>query len=201
MADLIQSIKTAGAFALNNSNSVQAIFFEDASFVRTDCDAQLIIVIPFSTAVRLTGIALRAVPGEEPTVLKIFLDKRELSFDDVQDTRPAFEIKGAGAEVWSGKPAALPATKFPACESVTLFFDADGKDTTALSRVVLYGNTVEVADVSKISAVRGRSVCVGVCVCVHYLSLEGPLGWGSRTPCSHFFLTLSPPVSPSRAQG
>ncbi len=158
MTDLIQSIKTAGAFALNNANSVQAIFFEDASCVRTDCDAQLIITIPFTTAVRLSAIALRAVPGEEPTLLKVFLDKPELSFDDVQDTRPAFEVKGAGAEVWGGKPAQLPATKFPACNSVTLFFDAEGKDTVALSRVVLFGSTVEHADVSKISAVRGRGV-------------------------------------------
>ena len=153
MTDLIQSIKTAGAFALNNANPVNAIFFEDASCVRSDCDAQLIIVIPFSTTVRLSAIALRPVAGEEPKVLKVFLDKPELSFDDVEGARPAFEVKGA-SELWSGKPVALPTTKFGGCTSVTLFFDAEGKDTVALSRVVLFGATQETADVSKLSAVR-----------------------------------------------
>ena len=154
--DLIQSIKAEKAFALNTcaATPIQSIFFEDASCVRTDCDAQLILVIPFSTSVRLTGIALRPVAGEEPTLLKVFLNSPGLSFDDVGDTRPAFEVKGAGAEVWSGKPLALPATKFPSCESVSLFFDAEGKDTVALSRVVLFGTTQEIADVSKLSAVR-----------------------------------------------
>ena len=153
MADLIQVIKTAGAFALNNANPVNAIFFEDTSCVRSDCDSQLIIVIPFTTTVRLTAIALRPVAGEEPTLLRLYVDKTELSFDDVESTRPAFEVKGA-SELWSGKPVPLPSTKFPGCTSVTIFIDAEGKDTTALSRVVLFGTTQEIADVSKLSAVR-----------------------------------------------
>ena len=160
MADLIQVIKTAGAFALNNANPVNAIFFEDTSCVRSDCDSQLIIVIPFTTTVRLTAIALRPVAGEEPTLLRLYVDKTELSFDDVESTRPAFEVKGA-SELWSGKPVALPSTKFGGCTSVTLFFDAEGKDTVALSRVVLFGTTQETADVSKLSAVRGVEGALG----------------------------------------
>ena len=155
MTDLIQFIKREQAFALNHqaATPVSAIFFEDASVVRSDCDSQLIIVIPFSTAVRLTGIAMRAGAGEEPTICKLYLDKRELSFEDVEDTRAAFDFKGAAHEVFSGKAAALPPVKFPACSSVTLFFDAEGKDTVALSRLVLFGSTVDNADVSKMTAV------------------------------------------------
>ena len=40
---------------------------------------------------------------QEPKVLKVFLDKPELSFDDVEGARPAFEVKGA-SELWGGKP-------------------------------------------------------------------------------------------------
>ena len=35
---------------------------------------------------------------------------------------------------------ALPAVKLPACTSVTLFLDAEGGDTVALSRLVFYGS-------------------------------------------------------------
>ena len=182
MADLIQVIKTAGAFALNNANPVNAIFFEDTSCVRSDCDSQLIIVIPFTTTVRLTAIALRPVAGEEPTLLRLYVDKTELSFDDVESTRPAFEVKGA-SELWSGKPVPLPSTKFPGCTSVTIFIDAEGKDTTALSRVVLFGTTQEIADVSKLSAVRV------------------PASWGARGARSLLFFPLAhtPRTPPPRA--
>lgn len=130
MGDLIGAIKVAAAFALNSqaTTPVENVFRDGVSFVRSDCDAQLIVVVPFSSFVRLSAIMLRCVPGEEPALLKVFLDKRELSFEDVEDTRAAFEVKGA-SDAWHGKQINLPAVKFPACESVTLFFDAPDKDT------------------------------------------------------------------------
>ena len=181
MGDLIGAIKVSGAFALNSqaATPLENVFREGVSFCRSDCDAQLIVVVPFSSFVRLSAIQLRCVPGEEPTLLKVFLDKRELSFEDVEDTRAAFEVKGA-SEAWRGKQINLPAVKFPACESVTLFFDADGKDTVvrlepgqpfpkclrfthqrplssfplsqAISRLVFFGTTVETADLTKMTA-------------------------------------------------
>jgi hypothetical protein len=153
MADLQDYIKKGSAFALNSQDAtpVSALFNDTLSCCRSDCDSQMIVHVPFTTHVRLTTLALRAVAGEEPTVLKVYLDKRELAFDDVESIKPAFEIKGGNV---SAKPIGLPATKFPSCESVTFFLDAEGKDTVALSQLKLFGSVVETADVTKISAVR-----------------------------------------------
>lgn len=96
--------------------------------VRSDVDSQLILIVSFRTPVKLSALKVLGVPGEEPTVVKLWCNKKEVSFDDVDAEKPNFESEVSAAAA-KGAPMALPAVKLPACTSVSLFFDAEGKDT------------------------------------------------------------------------
>lgn len=121
------NVKDAPGFA----NSVALAFQDNANPVRSDCDAQLILIVVFRVPVKLAALRVVAVAGEEPTIVKLWCNKKgELSFDDVDAVKPNFECEvDEGAA--KGAPIALPAVKLPMCTSVTLFFDAEGKDTSA----------------------------------------------------------------------
>ena len=83
-----------------------------ATVCRSDCDSQLIIVVPFRAAVRLTALKLVAVPGEEPTVVKLWVNKKELSFADVEGCKPGAELAPGEAQ-WKGAPSECAARASP----------------------------------------------------------------------------------------
>ena len=62
------------------------------------------IVVPFRAAVKLSALKLIAVPGEEPTVVKLWANKKELSFADVEGCTPGAELAPGEAQ-WKGAPS------------------------------------------------------------------------------------------------
>jgi len=110
----------------------------------------MLITFTFTEAVRLSAVAFITTEGEEPTVMKLWLDKREIAFEDVERTKPSADVPARELEkMRSGAAFQLPLSKFPPCNSVTVFLDAEGKDTVALSRLVFFGSTMQCTDISK----------------------------------------------------
>lgn len=124
------------------------------SIVRSDLDAQLLFLIPFKQPVRLTGISLRGVDGEAPTVLKVFAGKTTFAFDDVSSTPATASFALTAAT--SGKTLSFisPGIKFPAAvSSIAIFVDGDGAETTALESLTLWGTlAAQGADLSNLAA-------------------------------------------------
>jgi len=130
--DLSSHVSTKECFALNASTTspVTNLLFDNAEVCRSDCDSQLLVTYVFTEPVKLSAVAFLPVEGEAPTVLKLWTNKKELGFEDVSSTKVNFELtEGDLLKMHAGDSMQLPSVKFPACTSVTVFLDAEGKDT------------------------------------------------------------------------
>jgi hypothetical protein len=147
-------------FALNErvSGSASHLWCGD----RTNCvasgtDAQLIVHVPFREPVRLSGIAIDATPDFAPTTVKIYANKKALSFGDIDSEQPTFllrlTIPGDLATI-----IRLPVTKFNAVTSLFIFVERDDADHVELSSLKFHGvQTQGGADVSQIKKVKEES--------------------------------------------
>lgn len=130
--DLSSHVSHKESFSLNASSSkpLTNLFFDNAEVCRSDCDSQLLLTIVFTESVKLSAVAFLPVEGESPNVFKLWINKKELSFEDVPSTKVNFELtEGDLLKMHTGDAMQLPSVKFPACNSVTVFLDAEGKDT------------------------------------------------------------------------
>lgn len=130
--DLSSHVSHKECFSLNASSSkpLTNLFFDNAEVCRSDCDSQLLLTIVFTESVKLSAVAFLPVEGEAPNVFKLWINKKELSFEDVPSTKVNFELtEGDLLKMHTGDAMQLPSVKFPACNSVTVFLDAVGKDT------------------------------------------------------------------------
>jgi len=61
---------------------VQGYREDDGLFLESDTDEQILIHIPFSQAVRLSGIAIKstAKPTQAPKVMKLFVNRPTIGF-------------------------------------------------------------------------------------------------------------------------
>lgn len=127
--------------AAAGADNAAVLLSSSGGVVRSDVDAQLLITVVFKQPVKLTGVALRAVAGEAPSVLKLFAERTAFSFDDVEAT-PANAAVSLNAAACAGKTLALntPGAKFPASvSSVAVFLDCEGADATAVSSLTFFG--------------------------------------------------------------
>ena len=130
--DLSSHVIAKESFALNASTAspFTNLLFDNAEVCRSDCDSQLLVTYVFTESVKLSAVAFLPVEGEAPTVLKLWTNKKELGFEDVSSTKVNFEVtEGDLLKMHAGDSMQLPSVKFPACTSVTVFLDAEGKDT------------------------------------------------------------------------
>ena len=105
MADLNDHVHLTECAGLNLASScdVKMLYQDNSVVTRSDCDSQLILITCFRTPVRLTALKLVGVAGEEPTILKLWCNKKEISFDDVDVEKPHFE-SAVTAEGAKGAP-------------------------------------------------------------------------------------------------
>ncbi len=118
---------------------------------RSDADSQLIVYIPFNTPVRLTGIIVNGPADEAPTVLKVFVNRSALGFDDVGDVEPAQTLLLKPADLGDDVQTKLKPTKFGNVNSLFVFAEREGSDTVALSKLSFVGQVLSgSSDMSKL---------------------------------------------------
>ena len=144
--DVTQHVSRKELFALNNSTDAAHVLQGDASLVcRSDADAQLIIGLAFTQTVRLSGISLGAPLGaEQPRVLKVYVNRPALGFEDVSDVEPAQAFALADADLAAGAQLRLKVAKFNAVTQLHLFVEgADGADRVAVSSLKFFGHLAQ----------------------------------------------------------
>jgi len=125
-------------------------------FLESDCDEQLLINIPFTQAVRLTGLALAGPPGRPgaaPRTLRLFVNAPSLGFAEAEADPSAQDVElDAEGAAHPGVLTTLRAARFKGVTSLAIFISANagGDDTTCVSCLKLSGSAGETFDVAAI---------------------------------------------------
>ncbi|KAF8149811.1 PITH domain-containing protein [Crassisporium funariophilum] len=116
---------------------------DEVQCLESDADDQIILRIPFTGAVRLRSLLLKAGPGNHtPSKIALFTNEANLDFGEVLDRTPTQEFDiPQGREVGE---YAVKTAKFSNISSVTLFIPASqGADTSRIYYVGFLGTWTE----------------------------------------------------------
>ena len=133
-------------------------------FAESDTDAQLLLNIPFTQAVRLTGVALSGPAPDAagcdaaaaPRSVRLFVNRPSLGFAEAEADPAAQEVEvgGEGGGGGGGEAVVIPlkAARFKGVTSLALFFQANagGAETTQVGCVKLFGSAGETFAVAAI---------------------------------------------------
>ncbi|KAF9650240.1 DUF1000-domain-containing protein [Thelephora ganbajun] len=96
---------------------------DEASYLESDADDQLILRVPFTGSVKLRALLLKAGPGDKtPLKVSLFANENNIDFDDIADKAPTQEF-----DVPQGRDVGeyqVRAAKFVNISSITVFFPA-----------------------------------------------------------------------------
>ena len=96
---------------------------DDAVFLASDCDEQLLINLKFKQPVRLHSIALKALETEKaPNKIKIFVNPVNMSFDAAESDPCTQELAFTEDSVSEGTPVNLRYVKFQNVTSLSVIF-------------------------------------------------------------------------------
>lgn len=124
---------------------------DDKLVCRSDADNQMILYIPFNSAVRLSGIILNGPQEEVPTTVKLYINRSALDFDDVTDIEPAQALTLKPSDYGNDIQQKLKVAKFTAVNSLFLFAENANNETVALHKVAFIGQLVQgSSDMSKL---------------------------------------------------
>lgn len=97
----IDVFKLTGLNIAQPNDKIQKVFkdgdnkYQVSDYIESDADAQFILNIPFTGNVKLYSIILRT-NGEAancPKTIKLFKNKTNLDFDNINDTKPTYKIE------------------------------------------------------------------------------------------------------------
>ncbi|KAJ3334138.1 Thioredoxin-like protein 1 [Blyttiomyces sp. JEL0837] len=147
--DLTSYITQNQVECLNQSDdhTVKSIFAKDAQYLESDCDEQLIIVIPFNQNVKLHSIQVIAPLDKAPKSIRTYINRPStLSFDEADSIEEIERIELSESTYKENAIIPLRFVKYQSVHSITLFIpdNLTGADTTAVQQIVLYGSPVEV---------------------------------------------------------
>eukprot|EP00934_Nitzschia_sp_Nitz4_P000067 Nitzschia sp. Nitz4//scaffold38_size140716//41140//46477//NITZ4_003135-RA/size140716-augustus-gene-0.121-mRNA-1//1//CDS//3329550042//67//frame0 len=152
LIDLSGSIDKPHCYARNADSRfpMTNLFIGDSRLgCKSDADEQIIIHIAFHEFVNVKSIKFTAFndgqdPECNPTTIKVFVNRNNLGFEDVEDVDPT-QIFSLTAEDLreSSEPLQTKYVKFQRVTSLTFFVEEnDGGEITALGSLKLMGGTV-----------------------------------------------------------
>eukprot|EP00294_Goniomonas_avonlea_P009671 CAMPEP_0114541650 /NCGR_PEP_ID=MMETSP0114-20121206/1416_1 /TAXON_ID=31324 /ORGANISM="Goniomonas sp, Strain m" /LENGTH=210 /DNA_ID=CAMNT_0001725897 /DNA_START=8 /DNA_END=640 /DNA_ORIENTATION=+ len=106
----------------------------------SDCDEQLIIVIPFTGLMRLKSIVIVGGPGDEcPSSVKLFANREDIDFDTAEDLPPLQTIELAPQQTVEMEYP-LKISNFNNVHNLTLFFPGNfGAEFTRINYIGIKG--------------------------------------------------------------
>jgi hypothetical protein len=141
----------------NSSNSPASIIYSDK-----DVDAQLLILLPFSSPVRIHSLKLFSFSHSDaefsaPKVVKVFCNQPNLSFADVESATPTAELTLSAAAASGGAEHAMKLSKFHNVSFLSLFVESNQKDSavTYINKIEIVGTSIEGMNVSNLKKVEG----------------------------------------------
>ena len=112
----------AGASVLNAGNPealAQVMSGGATDPLRSDCDEQLLISLPFVSAVKLHSLSILGGGETAPKTVKLFINNDSLAFDDVEDKKPLHEFELTAMDIGGGT-INLPFVKFQFVTNLTV---------------------------------------------------------------------------------
>jgi len=146
-----------GASVLNAANpEILASVLDGggAGPLRSDCDEQLLISLPFASGVKLHSLNILGGGETAPKTVKLFINNDNLAFDDVEDKKPHHEFEMSAREV-AGGVIVLPFVKFQYVTNLTIFISGNLADdeVTTLDRIQLFGQGIAPTDMKEFKKV------------------------------------------------
>ncbi|KAI9306066.1 PITH domain-containing protein [Cunninghamella echinulata] len=146
--DLTDIITPNQMDALNQQedNNVKNIFKNDASFLESDVDEQLIISVPFNQPVKLHSLKFKVANiAKAPKTVKIYANRQNLGFDDTDSIKETQTITLEPKDFEEDAIVNLRFVKFQNIVNVVLFIadNQEDEETTALQQLIFIGSTVE----------------------------------------------------------
>mmetsp|Transcript_31995 Transcript_31995/g.50108 ORF Transcript_31995/g.50108 Transcript_31995/m.50108 type:complete len:214 (-) Transcript_31995:171-812(-) len=147
--DLYPYIDNEKAFCLNEEEpgSVRNIFkpfdkrMDKTKFLRSDCDEELIIHIPFTGSVKLTSICIIGMSeGSSAAKLKLFKNNSTLDFSSAESAKPVQEIN-LQPDLNGVLDYPVSVAHFQSATSILLYIPSNfGEDQTEISYIGLKGS-------------------------------------------------------------
>lgn len=150
--DLSAKFDKTECYARNESSQfpMENLFIGDTRLgCKSDADEQLILHFSFQEFVKVYSIKLTEFnrgsdPDSNPVTVKVFVNRCNLGFEDVDDVEPTQILELTEADLKeNADPILLKFVKFQRVKSITLFIeDNAGGDVSALGGLKLMGRTV-----------------------------------------------------------
>jgi len=137
-----------------------------------DVDQQLMIRIPFTERVSLSGFRILATKKPEvkecdeaqpPCKVKLFKNKTNMDFDECDEKEPTQEFKMSKDQA-NGMPIAVNRPRFSNISSLTLFVESNQDDSpvTFLNQITFKGRAVSGRDIAEYKKNLQEAVCVQI---------------------------------------
>ncbi|KXS14964.1 thioredoxin-domain-containing protein [Gonapodya prolifera JEL478] len=160
-SDLTSYVQLAQLECLNQSpqHTVRGAFVEDASYLESDSDEQLIVVVPFNQNVRVHSMRVTGPKDKVPRTFKTYVNRTNLGFDEADSggvaetevlTLPEKDYVPAGEGDLVTALVGLRYVRYQNVQSVILFIkdNMGDEETTQVNRIVFYGTPVETTKMS-----------------------------------------------------
>lgn len=109
------------------------------------------------SAIKFTEFNLGSEPESQPTSIKIFANRCNLGFEDIEDVDATQIIELTPEDLREGaEPMLLKFVKFQRVSSITIFIEEnDGGEVSALGGLRLYGKPVATTNMADFKAQKG----------------------------------------------
>ncbi|KAJ5079315.1 thioredoxin like 1 [Anaeramoeba ignava] len=162
--DLFDLINMQEAECLNVRNSEQAIArvikqFNNSESIESDVDEQILLFIPFTQKVKLYSIHVFGPDdGTSPKDIKLFVNRRDIGFSDVNDLRPIQQLTLSDDDVVNGEEIKLRYVLFQNVDSLVIFIQNNQADSpnTIVHRISLFGMPAVDTNMSDFKRVSGQ---------------------------------------------
>jgi len=139
----------AQMYCLNEANGKNVKnLMKGEGILQSDCDEQLLLAIPYSSAVRIFSIIVEGPASNAPSHMKIFINQPSFDFQNAESTPAVQEISLTPQQTkeGAGQPIPLRFVKFQNVNRLLIFVDKNhgGEDQTIISRLQVIGSPIKV---------------------------------------------------------
>eukprot|EP00980_Cylindrotheca_fusiformis_P005901 scaffold1242_cov123-Cylindrotheca_fusiformis.AAC.10 len=152
LVDLSAKIDNSECFARNEAAGypMKNLFIGDSRLgCKSDADEQLILHIAFQEFVKVKTIKFTAFndgrdPELNPTTVKLFVNRNNLGFEDIDDVDPTQILELTADDLREGSdPIATKYVKFQRVKSITFYIEENnGGEVSALGSLKIMGRPV-----------------------------------------------------------
>lgn len=126
----------------------------DERFCESDADEQLLVRLPFKSAVKISGLKMKCPSVESaPTTVKLFINSTEMGFEDAEEGKPTEVITLNPEELYRGVEIPLTFVRYQFVSDITVFVsENNGGDTSKISFLGFLGEPCQKMDMSDFKA-------------------------------------------------